>query len=128
MARSSFNRTDRVGAELRREVGLLVHEAVRNALLPEISVSDVEVTRDLAHATVYFTALDSAAAEPALAMLKDMARDMRRALARRLRLRAVPELHFRYDSSVDEGERIERLLRQAGVSGDGGDGGPDRGD
>jgi ribosome-binding factor A len=128
MARSSFNRTDRVGAELRREVGLLVHEAVRDALLPEISVSDVEVTRDLAHATVYFTALDSAAAEPALAMLKDMARDMRRALARRLRLRAVPELHFRYDSSVDEGERIERLLRQAGVSGDGGDGGPDRGD
>jgi len=128
MARSSFNRTDRVGAELRREVGLLVHEAVRDALLPEISVSDVEVTRDLAHATVYFTALDSAAAEPALAMLKDMARDMRRALARRLRLRAVPELHFRYDSSVDDGERIERLLRQAGVSGDGGDGGPDRGD
>lgn len=128
MARSSFNRTDRVGAELRREVGLLVHEAVRDALLPEISVSDVEVTRDLAHATVYFTALDSAAAEPALAMLKDMARDMRRALARRLRLRAVPELLFRYDSSVDEGERIERLLRQAGVSGDGGDGGPDRGD
>ncbi len=115
MARSSFKRTDRVGAELRREVGLLVHQAVRDALVPEISVSDVEVTRDFAHATVYFTALDNAAAEPALAMLKELARDMRRQLAQRLRLRNTPELHFRYDRSVEEGERIEQLLREAGM-------------
>lgn len=130
MARSSFKRTDRVGAELRREVGLLVHQAVRDVLLPEISVSDVEVTRDFAHATVYFTALDNAAAEPALAMLKELARDMRRQLAQRLRLRITPELHFRYDRSVEEGERIERLLREAGLGNDpapaegGDDGGP----
>lgn len=109
--RTPFKRTDRVGAELRREVGMLVHQGVRDAMLPEISVSDVEVTRDFAHATVYFTALDDAAAEPALAMLKEMAKGMRMQLARRLRLRTTPELHFRYDNSVEQGERIERLLR-----------------
>lgn len=107
----SFKRTDRVAAELRREIGLLVHQAVRDALLPQISVSDVEVTRDLAHATVWFTALNSADAGPAEALLKQSARDLRMQLASRLRLRATPELRFRYDTSVDQGERIEQLLR-----------------
>jgi ribosome-binding factor A len=117
MARSSFKRTDRVAAELRREVGLLVHQAVRDSLVPEISVSDVEVTRDFAHATVYFTALNNESAGPAAGMLRELARDMRRQLAQRLRLRNTPELHFRYDSSVEEGERVERLLREAGIQG-----------
>lgn len=113
MARASFKRTDRVAAELRRELGTLVHHAVRDSLLPEISVSDVEVTRDFSHATVYFTALDNAAAEPAQALLKEMARELRRQLAARLRLRNTPELHFRYDNSVERGERIEQLLRES---------------
>ena len=113
MTRHSFKRTERVGAELRRELGTLVHQAVRDSLLPEISVSDVEVTRDFSHATVYFTALDNAAAEPALALLKEMARELRMQLAGRLRLRNTPELHFRYDNSVEQGERIAQLLRDA---------------
>jgi ribosome-binding factor A len=116
MARTSFKRTDRVGAELRREIGVLVHQAVRDALLPEISVSDVEVTRDFAHATVYFTALDNDAATPALALLKQIGWEFRKELASRLRLRTTPELHFKYDRSVEQGERIERLLRQSGVT------------
>jgi ribosome-binding factor A len=116
MARTSFKRTDRVGAELRREIGMLVHQAVRDSLLPEISVSDVEVTRDFAHATVYFTVLDNDAAGPALALLKQIGWEFRKELASRLRLRTTPELHFKYDSSVEQGERIERLLRQSGVA------------
>ena len=43
--------------QLRRELGALVHAAVRDHALPSVSVSDVEVTRDLDIATVYVTAL-----------------------------------------------------------------------
>lgn len=111
MARTSFKRTDRVGAELRREVGTLVHMAVKDGLLPDISVSDVEVTRDFSHATVYFTTLDNDAAVPAQKLLKEFAKEFRMQLAKRLRLRNTPELHFRYDDSVEKGERIEHLLR-----------------
>jgi ribosome-binding factor A len=57
MPSRDFKRTDRVGAELRREIGLLVHAAVRDHGLPSVSVSDVEVTRDLDWATVWVTAL-----------------------------------------------------------------------
>src|SRR3546814_2885738 len=57
MAQKSFYRSDRVSAQLRRELGTLVHQAVREHGLPSVSVSDVEVTRDLAHAKVFVTAL-----------------------------------------------------------------------
>ena len=53
MPGKSFKRTDRVSAQLRRELGTLVHEAVRELGLPSVSVSDVEVTRDMAHAKVF---------------------------------------------------------------------------
>lgn len=105
-----FKRTDRVAAQLRREVGALVHEAVREYGLPSVSVSDVEVTRDLAHAKVYVTALDPAQASEAVAALGEMAREFRGRLGKMLRMRTVPELHFHYDDSVDRGEHIDRLL------------------
>jgi len=112
MPSRSFNRTDRVSAQLRRELGALVHAAVREHGLPSISVSDVEVTRDLAHAKVYFTALQSERAQEALRGLNELAREFRFQLGRMLRIRQVPELHFHYDDSVDRGERIDALLRQ----------------
>jgi ribosome-binding factor A len=115
-SQKSFNRTDRIAAQLRRDLGELVHEAVREHGLPSVSVSDVEVTRDLAHAKVFFTALDAAAAKEALAALKELAKELRFQLGRRMRIRSLPELHFHYDDSVDRGERIDALLRSPDVA------------
>jgi ribosome-binding factor A len=112
MPSRDFKRTDRVGAELRRELGLLVHAAVRDHALPSVSVSDVEITRDMDWATVWITALQAEQAPEALKALKELTGEFRRALARGMRLRRVPELRFKYDDSVDKGERIETLLRQ----------------
>jgi ribosome-binding factor A len=106
-----YSRTDRVNAELRRQIGQLVHAVVRDGLLPEVSVSDVETTRDLAYATVYVTALIPEQAEAAVRELNAEAKAFRRELAKLMRMRTVPELRFRYDDSVDRGERIDELLR-----------------
>lgn len=111
MPSKSFHRTDRVSAQLRRELGTLVHEAVRELGLPSVSVSDVEVTRDMAHAKVFVTALQPERAAEALKGLKDAAKQIRFELARAMKLRHVPELHFHYDASFDRGERIEQLLQ-----------------
>ncbi|MFA5683694.1 MAG: 30S ribosome-binding factor RbfA [Lysobacteraceae bacterium] len=107
----SFTRTDRVSAQLRRDIGTLVHAAVREHDLPSVSVSDVEVTRDLAHAKVFVTALQSERAAEALSALRELAPELRFRLGQTVRMRHVPELHFQYDDSVDRGERIEALLR-----------------
>ena len=111
MPTKSFHRTDRVSAQLRRELGTLVHEAVREHRLPSVSVSDVEVTRDLAHAKVFVTALMPEKSAEVVKGLKELAREIRMQLARAMKLRHVPELHFHYDDSVDRGERIDSLLR-----------------
>lgn len=111
MSQKTFHRTDRVSAQLRRELGQLVHEAVREHGLPSVSVSDVEVTRDLAHAKVFVTALQPEKSAEAVAALKDLSREFRFRLGRMLRMRSIPELHFHYDDSVDRGERIDNLLR-----------------
>lgn len=112
MPSRDFKRTDRIGAELRRELGLLVHAAVRDHGLPSVSVSDVEITRDLDWATVWVTALLPEQGLPAVKALNDISPQIRHSLARSgVRLRRIPELRFKYDDSVDKGERIEALLR-----------------
>ena len=117
MPQKSFHRTDRVSAQLRRELGTLVRDAVAEHGLPSVSVSDVEVTRDLAHAKVFVTALQSERAQEAMKGLKAVAPEVRYRLARAVNLRHVPELHFHYDDSVDRGERIDNLLRDLPDSG-----------
>ncbi|MFE0499607.1 30S ribosome-binding factor RbfA [Lysobacter soli] len=119
----TFHRTDRVSAQLRRELGTLVHEAVREHGLPSVSVSDVEVTRDLAHAKVFVTALQQERSREAVKALKELAPQIRYQLGRAVKMRHVPELHFHYDDSVDRGERIGNLLRDnpAVSEDDGGD-------
>ncbi|PPV05720.1 ribosome-binding factor A [Xanthomonas bromi] len=111
MPTKSFHRTDRVSAQVRRDLGTIVHAAVRDHGLPSVSVSDVEISRDLAHAKVFVTALQQERSAEAVKGLKEIAGQLRTQLARAMKLRHVPELHFYYDDSVDRGERIDNLLR-----------------
>ena len=123
MPSKAFHRTDRVSAQLRRELGAIVHTAVREHGLPSVSVSDVEVSRDLAHAKVFVTALQPERSKEAVKALKELSRELRFQLGRAVKMRHVPELHFHYDDSVDRGERIGNLLRDnpAVSEDDGGD-------
>lgn len=111
MPSRDFKRSDRVSAELRREIALLVHAAVRDHALPSVSVSEVEVTRDLDMATIYVTTLLGDESKTAVTALNELAKEFRHDLSQSMKLRRVPELRFRYDDSVDKGERIEQLLR-----------------
>ncbi len=118
MAQKSFHRTDRVSAQLRRELGTLVHEVVREHGLGSASVSDVEITRDMAHAKVFVTVFDAEQAVETVKALKALAPQIRYKLAQAVKMRHVPELHFHYDESVDRGERIDHLLRDMRTSED----------
>lgn len=110
MAHREYNRSDRIGAELRREVAVLVHEAVRNGDLPSVSVSDVEVARDMSIARVYVTAFKGEEGKGAVKLLNEHAKEFRHELARSMKLRHMPELRFAYDESLDRGEKIDKLL------------------
>ncbi|TLY52054.1 MAG: 30S ribosome-binding factor RbfA [Gammaproteobacteria bacterium] len=111
MPSHSFTRSDRLAAELRRLIGTMVHEVVRDNALPSMSVSDVECTKDFDVATVFVTALLPDKAKEGVKALNELAKEFRMELSKTMRVRRVPELRFKYDDSVDRGERIEALLR-----------------
>lgn len=110
MGHANFNRIDRISALFRKELGALVHDAVRDKLVPSVSVSDVEATRDLAYADVFVTAFVAEDGAIAVKTLNEHAWEFRKELAHRVDLRTVPELRFKYDDSVDRGTRIDGLL------------------
>jgi ribosome-binding factor A len=110
-----FDRTERIGAELKRVLSTLVRDEVKDPRLANITVHEVRVTRDLAHAKVFFTCFptDDEAAEQVRLLNGRLAGFLRHALSQRVRLRTIPQLHFVFDESIGQGERLAALISQA---------------
>jgi len=98
---------------LRRELADIVRSGFESELPSLISVTDVEVSRDLAHARVYVSVLDIEHSGEVMATLAESAPAIRHELAGRVRLRIVPTLRFIHDTSSESGQRIEQLLAAA---------------
>lgn len=82
-----------------------------------ITITDVEVSQDHAHAKVFFTLLgDAARIEETAGALQHAAGFLRSELAHRVKLRTVPHLQFKYDASVERGARLSRLIDAAVAS------------
>jgi ribosome-binding factor A len=110
-----FDRTARIGAAMHRELALILQNEVRDPRVAAITLQEVRVSRDLAHAKVFFTCfpLDEDYGEQAQLLNHRLARFLRRELAHRLRLRTVPELHFVHDDSIRRGEALASLIDEA---------------
>jgi ribosome-binding factor A len=108
-----FNRSERVAGTLRRELAQLVQLELKDPEVGFVSISDVEVSRDLAHAQVFVTVFNPDQAASSLRALNRAAGFLRRRLGREMRIRAVPELHFVHDTSVETGQRMDSLIDAA---------------
>jgi ribosome-binding factor A len=106
-------RADRVAGLLRRELADILRRELEHDLPSLISVTDVEVSRDLAHAKVFVSVLDIEKAPEVLSVLGEAGPAIRHELAGRVRLRIVPTLRFIHDTSTESGQRIEQLLAAA---------------
>ena len=105
-----FARHERVAAQLRRELATLIQREVNDPRLGPVTVTDVEVTRDLSVARVYLSSASPETIPGSLKVLKGAAGFLRSRLGRDLRMRAVPELRFVHDDSMQRGARIDSLL------------------
>jgi ribosome-binding factor A len=108
-----FKRSERVAGQLRRDLAKLIQLEIKDPEVGFVSLSDVEVTRDLSHAKVFITVFDPEKAATSLKALRRASVFLRRRLGQELRLRHVPELHFVHDDSVEQGSRIDGLIDQA---------------
>lgn len=120
-----FNRSERVGGSLRRELARLVQLELKDPEVGFVSISDVEVTRDLAHARVYVTVYKEENAQVSVRALNRAAGWLRHRLGQEMHIRSVPELHFLHDASVETGARMDELIASA-VASDKGTHGGDR--
>ncbi|GAB6039588.1 30S ribosome-binding factor RbfA [Endothiovibrio diazotrophicus] len=107
-----FPRSRRVGEQMQRELAELIRDEVKDPRVGMVTIAAVEVSKDLAHAKVWFTVLG---AEPTVTAegLNRASGFLRRELGRRMVLRSVPQLHFVYDDSVVRGNELASLIDRA---------------
>lgn len=112
-----YSRTQRIGDQMQRELALLVQREIKDPRLGMVTITAVDVSRDLSHAQVYVTVLgredDTDAVELNLQILSEAAGYLRMLLGRTMKLRTVPQLRFRYDASVRRGAELSALIERA---------------
>ena len=109
-------RTDRVGDLLRSELASIIQREMRDPRARLATVSGVPVSRDLSHAEVRISVLgDEDSRRSSLEAFRRAGGFLRSMLARRVRLRIVPELSFKLDRGAEHSQRISEILEELDV-------------
>jgi ribosome-binding factor A len=114
-AAMEFKRSDRIADQLHREIAELVMRRVKDPRVQAVTITGVEVSRDLQHANVFYciTGKPGDKEKETVAEGLNKAKGfIRQELGKRLTMKHLPQLSFRYDQSFDYGEKIERLLKE----------------
>jgi len=115
MARQ-YSRTQRIGDQIQRELAVMIPREVKDPRLGFVTVTGVDVTRDIGHAKVFFTVMGDNSPELIngnVEVLNDAAGYLRMLLGKAMRLRSVPALHFHYDESISRGAHMSALIEKA---------------
>lgn len=106
-------RPNRVGEQIKKELGQILQQELKDPRIGFVTVTGVEVTGDLQQATVYISVMGSNDdREGTLEGLEKAKGFIRTEIGRRIRLRHTPELMFKVDESIHYGNRIEKLLKE----------------
>lgn len=102
---------DRMAEKIRSILSELLLREVSDPRLQGVTVTEVSLDAELMFARVYVNALgDEARKDDVMAGLKSASGFLRREMGKRVRLRNTPELHFHWDTSLEQGERLNQLL------------------
>jgi len=108
-------RTERIAEQLKQEIARVLREDVSDPRIGMVTLTRVDCAPDLSHALVYWSSIE-VGSEDALAAVEDgldsAAAFVRGRIAKVLPLRRVPRLEFRYDATLEQGDRTLTLLRE----------------
>jgi ribosome-binding factor A len=111
--KKSFSRAERVREQIRRDLAEILRGVSHEAILQKISLTEVELTPDYAHAKVFFTTLFAADLPEIEESLKRAAGFLRRELGKRIHIHTLPHLRFVFDDSLERGAHLSELIEQA---------------
>ena len=107
------DRLARVSEEMKKAISDILKNEVSDPCIPDmLSIVNVEVSRDFAHAKVFYSLLDASDADEVDKALARASGFVRRELGGRVKLRRTPELHFKLDQSIERVQGITRLIAQ----------------
>jgi ribosome-binding factor A len=108
-----FKRADRLAEQILRDLSRLMENELAELGAGMVTFTHVKLSDDFRYATVYYSVLGKENDRHVIAdYLEREKKHIRHILGRNLRLRHIPELTFKYDSSIEEGIRIEQLLNE----------------
>ncbi|MCC5825414.1 30S ribosome-binding factor RbfA [Alkalimonas sp.] len=116
MAHKEFSRVDRLSQQLQKELAVILQREIKDPRLHHmITVSQVDVSRDLSYAKIYvtFLGLEQDKVKDNLKILNDAKGFIRGLIGKRIQTRIVPQVQFYYDSTLDEGIRLTALVESA---------------
>ena len=105
------NRNERVAEEVKKVVSEAIRTKVDDTDIGMVTITEVEVTKELETATIYYTSLNDNKEQVAEGLNRAKGL-IRSEVAKEIRLRKAPELEFKYDSSIEYGNKIESLLNE----------------
>jgi ribosome-binding factor A len=111
MAKHTFKRSVRVGEQMKHEIADILMRKIKDPRIGFVTVTDVDLSDDLRNAKVYVS-IYGENRENALKGLKSASAFIRSELGRRMTMRCVPEILFRFDSTVEQGAHIMELLHE----------------
>ena len=111
-----YSRTQSVGDQMQRDLAQLIHQEIKDPRVGLVTITSVEVSRDVGHAKIFITVMgqdNSEEIEQNIKVLNSAAGFLRMRLSREMKLRSVPHLHFHYDESVVHGAHLSALIDRA---------------
>ena len=113
MSKQTYKRSDRVSDQMKREIADILMRKIKDPRIGFVTVTDVELSHDLRNAKV-FVSIYGGNKEETFKGLKSACPFIRSELGRRMSMRCVPEILFRFDSTVEQGAHIMELLHEIG--------------
>ena len=101
---------DRIESDVLKYLSNIILTETRDELLKTVTLTEVKISKDLGYAKVYFTSISDKTHEEMEYELKESAPFLRRELAKVIEIRNIPELHFIYDESIENIERLENII------------------
>ncbi|HSS64173.1 MAG TPA: 30S ribosome-binding factor RbfA [Gammaproteobacteria bacterium] len=112
MGEREFGRAERVALQLRKELAWVLEREMQDPRTHMVTISRVEVSRDLSHARVYVSAPEDHPIAEVLKALNHAAGYLQMRLGERIRMRYLPRLRFQEDKALEKASRIDALLAE----------------
>ncbi|MDH3761961.1 MAG: 30S ribosome-binding factor RbfA [Gammaproteobacteria bacterium] len=108
-----YARSERLASQIQRELAALIQTGLKDPRLGMLSILEVQVSKDLAHARVYFSILNADQADECLEALNHASGFLQREIGKQLKARITPKLSFIYDDTDIRGRQLSDLIDSA---------------